>query len=522
MGGYGWVTFQRNLQIVGYVSFWRENESNNHAPARKEYPMNTFSFRNWLPGRAAICLWHKSADFALPEARLRLLAQHDITALPSFVRQSPVAMRYFDLLGGLAWDYFQDRPFQRRWPDAVHLASFSAAYLVKLDQHLSSLGHLRQFLVDHPALIWLLGFPLGGALPTSRHFSRMLREMPNLPLQAMLTDTVSQMITLLQPHFPDFGHTISLDTKHILAWVKENNPKAYIEGKRYEKTQQPAGDPDCKLGCKRRHNQRVAAKSQPQTPNSNAIPADMVKVGEYYWGYGSGIVAAKAGIWGEIVLAELTQTFNQADVSYFFPLMAAVEQRLGYKPRFGALDAAFDAFYVYDYFHQAGGFAAVPFVEKGKIVRRIFNEAGLPLCLADKPMPLKATHWDRSTTIIEYERGQYGCSLSTGETCPINDEHWATGGCVTTLSTSPGARIRHELPRNSEDYKQVYKQRTATERINSLAKELGIERPLLRNQHSISNHNTLIYILLNVRALRRIQNRLAQTNPVLLVEGHAG
>ena len=45
--------------------------------------------------------------------------------------------------------------------------------------------------------------------------------------------------------------------------------------------------------------------------------------------------------------------------------MQQVEQRLGRRPRYGAFDAAYDAFYVYQYFHEAGGFAAVPLVEKG-------------------------------------------------------------------------------------------------------------------------------------------------------------
>lgn len=491
--------------------------------------MTVLSLSNWLPGRAAIHQRSRAAHIDLPESRLSILAKQDVSALPRFVSQSPVAMRYFNLLGGLAWDHFLDRPSQRRWPDALHLASFSASYLVKLDQHLGSFGHLRQFLADNPALIWLLGFPLRGELPTSRHFSRLLREMPNIVLQSLLTETINQAVAALKVPFPDFGQTVSLDTKHIIAWVKENNPKAYLDEKRFDKTKQPAGDPDCKLGCKRRHNQHVLGKASTSapvlTPTSNAVPADTVQVGEYYWGYGSGIVAAKAGDWAEIVLAELTQTFDQADVSYFFPLMALVEERLRFKPRFGALDAAFDAFYVYDYFHQAGGFAAVPFVEKGKVVKRAFDELGQPLCAAGLPMPLKATYWDRTTAIIEYERGQYSCPLlfhtPTGEVCPISDEHWLSGGCMTTISTSPGARIRHQLPRNSDAYKQVYKQRTATERINSLAKELGIERPLLRNHRSIANHNTLIYILLNVRTLRRIQSRLAQTIPDLLPEGHA-
>jgi hypothetical protein len=86
-------------------------------------------------------------------------------------------------------------------------------------------------------------------------------------------------------------------------------------------------------------------------------------------GYGSGIVVTKVPDYGEFVLAELTQPFDQGDVSYFFPLMEQTEQRLGYKPPFGTFDAAFDAWYVYAYFYDENepsrGFAAIPFSEKG-------------------------------------------------------------------------------------------------------------------------------------------------------------
>ncbi len=81
------------------------------------------------------------------------------------------------------------------------------------------------------------------------------------------------------------GECVSLDTKHILAWVKENNPKTYVVD-RFNKAKQPAGDPDCKLGCKRRHNQ--------VTPTRNPVSAQTVKVGEYYWGYGSGMLSPKS------------------------------------------------------------------------------------------------------------------------------------------------------------------------------------------------------------------------------------
>ena len=53
--------------------------------------------------------------------------------------------------------------------------------------------------------------------------------------------------------------------------------------------------------------------------------------------------------------------------------------------------------------------------------------------------------------------------------------------------------------------KAVYKQRTADERSNSQAVDLGIERPRLRRQSAIANQNTLIYVLINLRALQRVR-----------------
>jgi hypothetical protein len=243
-----------------------------------------------------------------------------------------------------------------------------------------------------------------------------------------------------------------------------------------------------------------------------------VQQGEYYWGYASGVVACKAPGLGEFVLAEQTQPFDQSDVAYFLPLMAAVEPRLGRKPRFGALDAAFDAWYVYAYFYDEAdpeAFAAVPFSEKGgyKANGRQFSPEGLPLCAAGIPMFVKFTYTDRTTAIIEHERAKYVCPLLYPErsdaVCPIQHKNWAKGGCTAAMPTSVGARLRYQLDRESERYKQVYRQRTATERINSQAVELGIERPKLRNGKAIANQNTLIYVLINLRALQRLRHRKA-------------
>jgi hypothetical protein len=484
--------------------------------------MSTFSLSTWLRRL-------KSGRQPVQRPRLSALAQLDESRLPRFVRETAVALKYLRLLGPLDWERFPDRPDQRFNLDCPPLpyAPLVAAYLVKIDQHLPYLTDLREYLVEHPALVWVLGFPLvkssafawgfdvEASLPTHRHLSRMLRCLPNAALQFLLDETVRLLRAELRDEAPDFGECISLDTKHIIAWVKQNNPKAYIQGGRYHKEQHPAGDPDCRLGCKRKRNQapgQPAVEAWP-TPTTNPVPAKHLEIGEYYWGYASGVVATKVAEWGEFVLAELTQPFDQSDVSYFQPLMTALERRLGHPPRFGAFDAAFDAFYIYEYFANAGGFAAVPLTERGRQGQRTFSQEGLPMCQAGLPMPLRYTFQCR-TTLIPHQRGRYACPLRfpqpIGQPCPVNHKNWAKQGCVTTLATSPGARIRYQIDRASQPYQDVYKQRTASERVNSQAVELGIERPKLRNGVSIANHNTLTYVLINLHALQRVRQRKAK------------
>jgi hypothetical protein len=450
--------------------------------------------------------------------------------LPVCVTTSPTIIRCLALLGPLDWTHFPERNLQRNWGQVtIPYAALAAAELIRLNEALPSMGHLRRYLIEHPGFIWLLGFPVQldpaqacgfnarASLPTRQHLNLMLRHLPNALLQFLLADSVRLILAELQAQQAPSIDCVSLDTKHIIAWVKENNPKTYVP-ERYNKTRQPTGDPDCRLGCKRRHNQAAP----PPTPTRNPVSAKQAKVGEFYWGYGSGVVVAKVAGFGEFVLAELTQPFDQADVSYFFPLMQQAEARLGDRPRYATFDAAFDAWYVYAYFYRKNdpdyGFAAVPFSEKGnyKANQRQFAANGWPLCAAGLTMPLKFTFTDRTSCLIEHERGKYVCPLVANapaqQVCPIHHPRWKKGGCTVMMPTSMGARIRHTLDRNGELYKHYYRQRTAVERINAQAVALGIERPHLRHGAAIANQNTLIYVLINLRFLHRLRQGSREAN----------
>jgi hypothetical protein len=129
-------------------------------------------------------------------------------------------------------------------------------------------------------------------------------------------------------------------------------------------------------------------------------------------------------------------------------------------------------------------------------------------------MPVRKRYTDSTKAIISHQRAIHACPLlfpqPSAAVCPIAHKQWVKGGCSVNLPTSLGVRLRHALDRSSQTYKFIYRQRTAVERIFSQAKLLGMDRPKLRNQQAITNLNTLIYLLINLRALQQVLARLEQ------------
>jgi hypothetical protein len=457
---------------------------------------------------------------------------HPTAPLPAWVAADPVVQKYRVLLGDLPWATFPERPTDRPWPGKPPhpRAPFVAAYLVKLHEGQRSMGHLRTYLIEHPALVYWLGFTrvpdptaphgfdVAASVPSRRQLSTVLRTLAPPALQFLLTATVQLLRDTLPPDVRDtFGDRIAGDTQAILAWVKENNPKQVITEGRFDKTRQPSGDPDCKLRIKKRRNTGPAdadTHDDHPAPTTEATPAGQCQVGvDILWGYASGIVVTRLPDGTEVVLAERTRPFNESDPSYFHPLMAQVEERLGRRPRFGAWDAAFDAHYVYAYFHDAGGFAAVPKTNNPRQGQRTFADDGTPQCAAGLAMTLQFTYASRSG-LVEHQKERFRCPLlypvPTGQPCPVDDPHFADKGCRTDIAQGPGSRIRWQLDRDSEAYRELYASRTMVERINSQAEALNILHPKLRRGRAIANQNTLTYVLINLRALARIRAAAAE------------
>jgi hypothetical protein len=159
-----------------------------------------------------------------------------------------------------------------------------------------------------------------------------------------------------------------------------------------------------------------------------------------------------------------------------------------------------------------GGIAAVPLNQHGHPTFKRDTD-GVPLC----PMGLRMQSRFQFNHTNGYRAERYGCPLlypeRTGEDC--DHEQFKKGkGCVKDINIEAGGIMRITLDRTSPLFKVIYNQRTCCERINSQAKELGIERPKVRNHRSVANLNTLIYLVINVRALRRAKSLNSELLPI--------
>ncbi len=259
----------------------------------------------------------------------------------------PLVQQYRTFFALLDWsfvDHWQAARSPRGRP-AHPESAYLKAFFIRQHQQFSYTSQLRQFLVQHPLLIIELGFHLildpsaaygfdiERTLPTRFWFSHKLRTFDPALLQ-------------------DFLHATVTETKTL------------------------AGDPDCRLGVKKKTNLASAQTSSAAASSAEPAPApsetsaatkppEKKEKKRLIWGYGTGVAAATVPDYGDVVLAEYTQPFNEGDVTYFRPLYQRTVAALGQYPTHLTADAAFDAWYVY----QAAAPALVPYSASTGVLR---------------------------------------------------------------------------------------------------------------------------------------------------------
>jgi DDE family transposase len=398
----------------------------------------------------------------------------------------PVVARWQAFFAPVDWTAVDQVRWRRPGPTPHPPSAYGKALLIKVHERLGSVARLRAYLLEHPALVLALGFrpvldpaqPGGVDIARTVPGERWLRHQQQHLDPACVDRALAATVAALRRVHPKLGQTVAIDTTHIYAYVRENNPKESMPH-RFAPAHRPRGDHDCALGVKARANQTGAGRSGKT----------------YLFGYGCGLAAAPVP-GGEAVLATYVQPFNRQDITYFRPLYEHVTSTLGHPPVHLTADAAFDAWQVYEAVTITGGIAAVAANRRGPTPPR--SPEGHPLCAQEQPM--------RPTRQGRHEDGyrvqHYGCPLR-GSDASCTHPQFARGGCRKRINIEAGGRLRATMDRTDPTYLAIYRQRTSVERIYSQAKALGLEHPIVRTQAAVERLAALIAITINLRLIAR-------------------
>lgn len=406
---------------------------------------------------------------------------------PSWFANDPIAQRYEALFGELAWknECGLTEEGRRRGRLGHPLAAYLRSYLVMVEEKIESMPKLRQYLCEHPALVWVVdyrlvsdasspyGFAVEASVPSAGHLGVVLRRVKDDDLAALLTQSAQRVLTEDTPS----PSVVVLDVKHQYAYVRQNNAW-HPPLERFDPARPPRGDTDCRLGFKATTNQSGGTDPHPNK-------------GEYLWGYGSGIAVVWTSTKEGVVLADMTLPFNVNDVTFAPTLLEATIARLKHVPEVLIADAAFDAQCVYAYFLDSHSTLAIPLNSRGHPTFR-WTADGQPCCPKDSTPMVGGAPWQ--------ERGQPRQAFR----CP-------TCGHTHKLFIDPIHRVRWQLDRSSPAFKRLYRQRTVVERVNSLADTYKLTHPRLRRQSSVAHRNSFIYIVLNLHVLQRLRQQRKDT-----------
>ena len=336
----------------------------------------------------------------------------DQSTMAALLEHDPVVADYRAFFALLDWSLVEQWQAQHsaRGRPAHPESAYLKAFLVRIREGLIYTSQLRRFLLKHPLLVIELGFhleldptaPYGfdcqKTLPSDVRLRQKLRPLDHLLLQDLLAATV----TALQEAIPGLGETVAFDVKHIFAWVRENNPNVYVKG-RFDVTRISKGDPDCRLGVKKSSNQEQPDGSKKKKRSASLAMAP-------------GSPPITNPVYGDVVLAEYTQPFNEGDVTSFF---ARSTDKLcspwRCAPTHVTADAAFDAWYVYQCAALHDGIGAVPLNQHAHPLYERATD-GTPIC--PKGLPMQAAFSFNHTNGYRALRSQ-SPALSSGHRCVL-------------------------------------------------------------------------------------------------------
>jgi len=296
------------------------------------------------------------------------------------------------------------------------------AYMVSFILNMDCTNDFIRRLEENPSLTEICGFNMDKPLPSRWTFDRFIISLAEQ--QELIQRLLDNVIHELHQRLPEFGITVAIDSTSVRS---HSNP-----GKRIK------SDPEADF---------------------------MVKEGSIHkvwkWGYKMHLLVDTT--WELPIACEVTSA-RESDVAHLIPLVNKAKGKFPwFRPWHIAADSGYDAGYNYKAIYDIGSIPIIkmretPHKQDG---RYSLDEAGIPHCQAGLPLLLVAHDKKKGMKYVcPHKAGKIKCVLL----------HKCT---VSVVWIRPFWEYRKfcSIPRDSDEWTEIYSKRSAVERVFSKLKE---------------------------------------------------
>lgn len=391
--------------------------------------------------------------------------------LQELIRNAPLIRKYYLIFKALDLSALKDKNYGVGATGHSRHAMLRA-FIVKHLQGIKTIAELIDYLNSIPPLLELCGFELGN-LPDESQFYRFQRKTKNSTLKA-IHQKANQL--LIESDFVSLDEFI-MDSKPVMAATKENNLKNPRRNTK-DKTKRPRRNPWATLGY------------------YSCQITDGKKENLFFWGYRTHAIVTKEGI----CLVELTLPNNIPDAEVAYRLIRQLKRRFRFKK--GAIfigDKAYDVRELYTFIvEKMKSQPYIPINPRNQKDDKTFGPHGGPICHAGLEMR-SAGRWTEGNR----ERIKFRCPLKISKklaanynrACPAKHPSFDTGkcyGCTKYLDVTDDARAR--VPRDSQEFKETFKDRQIIEQYFSRLGDREVEQTTHYEFNSIRNQMTIAHL----------------------------
>jgi len=342
------------------------------------------------------------------------------------------------------------------------------------------LADLTFELNNNPSVSKALGFyPLKPA-PSTERFSSFLHDTDHHEFNLIQQQLVQQLIKVGVIS----GNSIAIDSCPIVVSLRENNLKTSMAD-RFDKTKEPIGDPDARLGV------------------LIHFPTPFKKEVRYFWGYRNHIIN---DIDTELPIREITKPANVHDTKVAKDLIREASSVFNLNIEVVTGDANYDSEDLLRFIiNDLKALAIIPHNPRSEQPKgyqihgeKVICEAGLEMYRKGKMRPKKTgiLYCQYTCPIIYNKQIQY-----QHITCPVFHPKFFKGkGCNVLIRIEPTS-IRSEIGYDTQKFKELYKKRTSVERIFSRLLAIAMQNPTVRGYNANCNHATIAHIAVLLVAL---------------------